>query len=295
MIHVKGHEIAVDNWSDVMDLKLRSLATNASSEVQDKLVLSVSLLIYPPGEPWALNKDNPQVFRTIMSKAYKMDTIAAEVSQYNHGDPKANKEVGQRMACDTNVDTLSKSLADEITRAGALNKIRRSGDPTPLWSLFSSTAWPIGSRKPQALRRICAIALDETEEALLEARKKMLRSTHTMDLRFSIWLEANLQLRTTPTALFGSSREFRWWDLCPDQLPGTEMLYEGDEAKGISALMYEDRAILKELGDFLTRSKAFANNRDSPGPERVISLEAKRAIDTLLEVCPDDPESMRDR
>jgi hypothetical protein len=230
-----------------------------------------------------------------MSKAYKMDTIAAEISQYNHRDPKANKEVGRRMACDRNVEALSGSLADEITRAGALNKIRRSGNKTPLWSLFSSTAWPISSRKASALKRICATALDETEEALLEARKKMLRSTHTMDLRFSIWLEANLQLRTNPTALFGNSREFRWWDLCPDQLAGTEMLYEGDEAKGISALMYEDRAILKELGDFLTRCKAFANNRDSPGPERVISLEAKQAIDTLLEVRPDGPGSMHDR
>jgi hypothetical protein len=49
MIQVKGHETVVDNWSDVMDLKLRSLATNASTEVQDKLVLSVSLLIYLPG------------------------------------------------------------------------------------------------------------------------------------------------------------------------------------------------------------------------------------------------------
>ena len=229
----------------------------------------------------------------VVSKAYKMGAVAAEISQYNHCNPKANKEVGQRMACNTNVETLLRSLADEITRAGALNKIQHSGNPIPLWSLFSSTAWPISSRKPQALKRICTIALDETE-ALLKAWKKMIHSTHTMDLWFSIWLEANLQLQTTPTALFGSSREFRWWDLCPDQLPGMEMLYEGDKAKGISALMYEDRVILKEFGDFLTRCKVFVNNRDSLGPEQVISLETKRAIDTLLKVHLDDPESMHD-
>lgn len=231
-----------------------------------------------------MNKDNLQVFHTIMSKAHHMDTITAEMSQYSNLLPRGNSEIERRMVSDMErVKEVSEQLVEEIKKAGALNKVQHPRERTALWRLFSGTAWPITTIRAQLLKRLCAVALEETTGDVLGARRKTLHMRQTMDLRFSMWLEVNLWLRWNS----GKHVEFTWWDQCPDQ-PGTmEMVYQGEAATRISNLFREDTEILKELGDMLTKCKALVNNRNAPPSARVLSLEAKEAIDKILQVSPD--------
>ena len=52
----------------------------------------------------------------------------------------------------------------------------------------------------------------------------------------------------------------------------------------VATLVSEETDALKELGDLLARCRALANNRNAPPKDRVISIEAKAAIDKILEV-----------
>ena len=61
---------------------------------------------------------------------------------------------------------------------------------------------------------------------VLGAQRKTLYMKHTIDLCFSMWLEANLWIQWNLTTVFNKHMEFTWWDQCPDQLGTMEMVTE---------------------------------------------------------------------
>ena len=65
--------------------------------------------------------------------------------------------------------------------------------------LLKDMCWSIHNLKFNQLKTICAVALEESDKAVLEAWKKLLLSEHTMNLWFGIWLAVNLWLRWNKT------------------------------------------------------------------------------------------------
>lgn len=281
---VKGHSPAVHNWSDAIDLKLRAAVANCATEVQDQFVLSVSVSAHLRRRRASSDEGASQVYQVIMSMSDRFDEVGAEFVRSGCLPPKTNDELKPRAETDPEVAEVSKELSRHIKEVKQLNKIRPGKTSRRLWSLLSMTAWTTSNHNSAALKGMCAVALEEAGDGVLGARQRSLNSELIMKLRFAIWMEANLWLRLRGVGVFGSHPEFQWWDGCVDQVTSSRMVYEGEMAGKISALMSEDIRDLKELGDLLTRSRALANNRDRLASQRVISSEAKAAIDTLLKV-----------
>jgi len=224
-----------------------------------------------------------------MSKARDWDMLTADIAEHGCPPPKTTPEIDALVKDSVEVEKFSKQLAAAIKDGTALNRVRLSSQPRPVSSLLSLTSWAMSTTKAPLLKRLSAVVLAETESGVLEAREKSLTSRHTMDLRFTLWLETNIGLARDSPGYFGVTPSFSWWDLCKDQIPETDRTvmqpYEADVMiKKVSRLVFEDEEAVKELGDFLTRCKALVNNRDASPDARVISSAAKKMIDRLLEV-----------
>jgi uncharacterized protein (UPF0254 family) len=216
-----------------------------------------------------------------MAHANHWSTISGEMI---HCTPsKSKQEIAERVKSEE-VLKLGKELLETIRGVRGLENIKPPRNSTPYWSLLTSTSWRVSNPKLDQIKTICAVALEETEPAVLQARTRLLSFKHTMDLRFDIWLTINLWLKWNATSLPGATRSFNYWDKCPDQTVNRQGVYLGETAEKVSQLMARDVQALKELGDGLASSPAMTNNRDDPSQRRAISLEAKSIIDTVLEV-----------
>jgi len=178
-------------------------------------------------------------------------------------------------------------LHKAIREAGELSKIKTAPNASPHWALLLNTSWTsLNMPKLEQLKKICAVSLEESSAAVLEARGKALLSKRTMDLRFDLWLNINLWIgwQGPGFSLFDHSKKFQYWDGCQDEVEDLQGPYRGEMAEQVNKLMIEDAKNLKNLGDFLTRCPSLSNNRNDGPSQRVISIEAKAAIDELLEV-----------
>ena len=182
------------------------------------------------------------------------------------------------------VSAMAQTLLTKIRDSKGLHNVKAPHKPSPYWTLLTGTSWKVGNPKLDQVKTICAVALDETEPEVLQAREKLLSLKHTMGLRFDLWLTINLWLRWNMTALPGARKDFTYWDQCPDQTIDGQGVYWGETANKVSKLMVKDMQLLKELGDYLTSFPALTNNRDVGPSHRVISVEAKSTIDAVLEV-----------
>lgn len=216
-----------------------------------------------------------------MFHAELSDTISGEMIQCSGS--KTKQEVDARADTDE-VKVLAKPLYAKIREAKSLQNITTPRKPSPYWTLLKNTSWKIVSPKFEQVKAICAVALNETEDVVLQARDRLLSTKHAMALRFDLWLTINLWVQWNKTALPGAERGFEWWDQCEDQVVDDQGLYWGQTAEKVGKLMIEDKRLLKELGDFLTRFPGLVNNRDAPPSRRVVSIGAKTVIDEILKV-----------
>lgn len=201
-----------------------------------------------------------------------------------HCTPSKTKQEIDARANTGEVRKLAKELHQKIQGAKGLHNVKAPRRPSPYWSLLTTTSWRLINPKLDQVRTITAIALEESEKAVLLARGKSLFSKDIMDLRFGIWMAVNLWLCWNTTALPGARKEFSYWDQCADQVADAQRLYCGEVAETISEIMVQDMQFLKQLGDTLVISPALTNNGRAHPNKRVISIEAKGIIDAALKV-----------
>lgn len=199
---------------------------------------------------------------------------------------KSKKEIDIRANTDE-VKDLATTLLEKVRDAKSLHNVVPPKPLSPYWAILTGTSWKVTSPKVGQLQTICAVALEETQPEVLQARESLLSSKHIMDLRFELWLRINLWLRWNRTTIFGASKSFDYWDQIPDQTVDCQSLYGGETAEKLSKLMIKDMQLLKELGDFLTTFPGLTNNRDAARSRRVISSESKSKIDDLIDVSVD--------
>jgi hypothetical protein len=208
-------------------------------------------------------------------------TISGEMVQ--RSPSKSKHELSERVKTEE-VRKKGAELLQKIREAKGFQNLKPPKKPTPYWTLLTSTSWRLIEPKLEQAKTICAVALNETEPEVLQARQRLLALKHTMALRFDIWLTVNLWLRWNPTALPGATKNFLYWDQCPDQTVVSQGVYLEETAEKVSKLMVKDMELLNELGNYVTSHPSLTNNRDAAPSRRVISLEAKSKIDALLEV-----------
>lgn len=222
---------------------------------------------------------NLQVFHTIVANARHFGIISGEMAHC--ASPKSKKDI-DILAVTPEAEKKAKELLDAARGLNSFHKIIPP-ELTPYWALLTGTSWRIKNPKLRQLQTICAVALGETEESVLQARQFSLSFKCTMDLRFGIWLTTNLWLRWNQVTT-GLEEGFAYWDRCPDEVMDAQGAYSGETAKRVSEVMAQDAKFLTELGDFLTSCPALANNRDAAPSDRVYSIEAKSVIDMMLGV-----------
>lgn len=221
-----------------------------------------------------------------MTKALQFNELSAELMESGITSTANTKK--SKKSKEAVTDAVAK-LAEDVAKrmAGVKKHIQEVTPPKPLsppWSLLCSTGYPLSkdSGRKTAYTGLCSVVIAETSSDCLSRRETFLGFPNAGELRFLLWLEINLWLSWNSATL--SPQVFNYWDMIPDQMSQHSALYSGEKAKKMSQLMQEDIKCLNSLGDFLSRCPALANNRDAPVYDRVISLEVKAAIDTILEV-----------
>lgn len=190
------------------------------------------------------------------------------------------------------VKAFSQELSSSIRQNKELSQVNPPSDTLLLvqWSLLRNTGHTISSKAARkGLQKLCCTIIDETSDSVLNSRRSLLCLPEAAKLRLSIWLAVNQWLSWNPNGI--DRRQFKYWDLLPDQIPTEVVLYTGEKAKRIHELLTKDIRRLGDLGTFLTTSTALSNNPDASASDRVISAKTKLAIDHLLDVSQHGLES----
>jgi len=224
-----------------------------------------------------------QVFHSLIRKSSLFNKLSSEIMQ--SGVIRMGDNRIKLTSKTVRVKTFSAALETKLEGVAELSIVTLpSGPLAPEWSLLFNSPYSVTSKasKGDGLSSMCCRIITEVVPAVLESRRKLLESVNAMDLRLSLWLSVNQWLLWNPSKLVEG--RFNYWDKIPDQIPMDTALYSGPKAERICQLLMEDLKRLKELGDYLTRCSALANNPCSPVADAVISLEMKVTIDAILDV-----------
>lgn len=184
------------------------------------------------------------------------------------------------------VTSLSSELADRLTAAKELRKVKLKVSDSIEWSLICSSGYNVRTMEEEKLRALSGRVVHETSDDILGCRERLLRLPLPQGLRLRLWLEVNQWMFWNPSGLLTCEPKvvFDYWDKMPDSIDYVPVLYNKTKQEKIDALYQKDVKRMGELGDFLTGCPALCNNPNAPRAERVISSDIKAAIDSLLEV-----------
>ena len=138
-----------------------------------------------------------------MSHATKFGIISGEMV----GCPatKTKKEI-VGMAKTAEIVQLADNHKEDIQKGSTFN-VGPSGNMSPFWSLLANTSWTLDKPAVDQIRTIFAWAKEESKGTVLEARKNLLLSKHTMELRFDLWVKHQPVATVQPD---GTSLRKRW-------------------------------------------------------------------------------------
>jgi hypothetical protein len=275
---VRGHASGAHTWSEVISLKLKSLSPSNGEKGLSDFNLWVRLTV--------LCKDRYlrrgmvlQVFQTIMQYAQPSKRLALE--QSSSGSMSAGSRRRTFTAAKSQTKDFQKDLHARIKAAGSLSKVQSPKNDLK-WALVKNTGYDVGRGKQGAFSNIAVAAVEETAQAVLDSRQKLLQMKGWSTLRTVLYLATNEWLTWNGGGL--DKKKFEYWDQIPEQQLNELSWYGEEKQEKIHRLYTNDLDQLAKLGKYLTTYPLLCNNPAESADKRVIDMRMHTAIKNLLDV-----------